>query len=129
MYTDIDHKINITVESFGSMSRLSLERGQNGIAHTTFANLAWTCQVDMSRTATNDVESFIAPKEDVAKAVKTFRVLNTKQARRGKGLWKQSPFIFHHIGQQRSYFKDLDIIPYRYSKPSFLGVHYKEEGF
>lgn len=129
MYTDIDHKIKITIESFGTMERLSLERGQNGIAHTTFANLAWGCEVDMSRTATNDVESFIAPREKIAEVVRSFRAMNNKQQRRGQGLWKQSPFIFRHIGQQGTYYKDLNIVPYRYSKPSFLGTHLKEEGF
>lgn len=119
MYTNKEHKVKVIIESFGDYARLSLEAGQNGVAHTSFLNLAWGCEVETSHIETNEVECFMAPKEAVAKMIRAFRAANTQQPRRGKGSWKQSPFIFQYVGQERTYYKDLDIVPYRYRTPNY----------
>lgn len=91
---------DILIESFGpSIVRLTMKHGQNGIGHTLFANLAWVCT---ERGREEEQEFFSTTREKLAGAIKSFRVANICQPRRGlthSGQWKQSPFRFHVINQ------------------------------
>lgn len=118
MYTDINDKVKVIVESFGSHVRLTLAEGQNGTAHTMLKNLAWTCGYHAWRI-TDDMESFSTQFDDFAHAVKAFRAANVKQDRRGKGFWKQSPFVFKFVAQQRFLNRDFEANGYRAQTPVY----------
>jgi hypothetical protein len=126
MYTDKNDKVKVIIESYGDMFRLTLEPGQNGTSHTMFANLAWTCHLKHRDNVPDneELECFMAPKNKVINVIKAYREVNPKQEREGQ---KQSPFIFKWIGQERKFYKDLDVTPYRFRKPSFESINLKEE--
>lgn len=90
----MNQKVAVMLESFGARCRLSLSPGQSGIAANMFANLLWILG------ASGGEETFIASREKLAAAIKAFRASNVMQGRRGKGLWKQSPFSFSLVAQR-----------------------------
>ncbi len=89
----------IEIESFGDVLRLTFSNG-NPIA---FQNLLWVCQGENeSNEGKEDILSFTIGKERLSQAIKAFRVSNPFQSRRGKGLWKASPFTFKKVSQLAS---------------------------
>lgn len=86
-------KVKIMLESFGNRVRLSLSPGQPG-AMVSFSNLLWVLG------GTGSEESLVIARETLAKGIQAFRAANPNQARRGKGLWKQSPFEFSLVAQR-----------------------------
>lgn len=87
----------ILIENLGEHLKLSLKAGQDNTSKVLFANLAWVCSDYLKRA---DTESFIVGRKVLAGAIQGFRIANPSQSRRGKGLWKQSPFSFEIV---RSY--------------------------
>ena len=86
-------KIKIMLESFGERCRLSLSPGQDTIANNMFANLVWILG------GFGNEESFTIARDTLAKSIKVFRAANLAN-RRGKGLWKASPFFFSVVVQR-----------------------------
>jgi hypothetical protein len=102
-------KINVMLESFGERVRLSLSpmtikektrrvvlgyAPNDEVAKNMFANLLWILG------GNGNEESFIVARETLVKAIQAFRVANPTQGRRGKGLWKASPFSFSLVSQR-----------------------------
>lgn len=92
-------KTLVTIENFGNMVRVTLVNGQTTLDNVRFVNLAWTSECHFREGEA--IESFLTTSEKLAKAIQAFRVLNT-DARRGKRLWKASPFEFTYINQMRN---------------------------
>lgn len=88
-------KCNVLIENLDrSTVRLTIDNGQDKQAQCRFDNLAWVCTQEGGQENTT---SFIADKEKVIGAIKTFRATNPNQGRRGAGLWKDSPYRFLSI--------------------------------
>lgn len=100
-------KTKILLENFGESVRCSLEHGQTRIQENQFLNLAWLCRQD---NLPEGIESFTVSREKLSKAIQTFRAINPFQARRGKGLWKNSPFSFRIVEQRGS--KSINLTGY-----------------
>lgn len=98
MNTNTQTVCHVLIESFGPVKiRLTMKAGQNDISHNLFANLAWACGSEANPW---EIENFITSREKVAGAIKAFRCGNVTQERRGRGLWKQSPFRFYNVEQR-----------------------------
>lgn len=87
-------KTKIEIESFGEHVKLVFAGG-NLIA---FQNLLWVC----GGNPDNEATSGSVTRENLAGAVKAFRAINPFQARRGRGLWRNSPFEFKIVSQLES---------------------------
>lgn len=93
------NKTKILLESIGENVRLTLASTEDETSNIMFQNLKWLCtkQVDVLE---NDSKVFIAPKNKLMLAIQAYRASNISQPRRGKQLWKESPFLFQVVSQK-----------------------------
>lgn len=84
----------ILLEKQGNTLRLSVKE-----TSCMFDNLAWLCS-DYHKA--DGVEAFTCAPERLARAIQCFRVANISQARRGRKLWKDSPFSFLIVSRHHS---------------------------
>jgi hypothetical protein len=103
------NKTTVLIESLGERVRLTIQDASDEVSRIMFANLRWLCtkrETDILDEI-KDYDQFTTEREQLAKAIKAYRSVNQQQGRRGKQLWKSSPFLFKAVSQQNGQTKGL----------------------
>lgn len=69
-------KTKLLIENLGSSVRVSLKRGQNEIAQTMFANLAWTCKERHLLEERGNFFMFMTEPKKLKRIIKSFELVN-----------------------------------------------------